>query len=375
MEVLGTIAAFIGILVVLVLVHEIGHFVTAKLAGITVEEFGVGFPPRIGSVMFRGTRYSLNWIPLGGFVKMLGEDGDVELRRLREQGLTEPEIATAMEGAFNRKPMWVRVGVLLAGVVMNFVLAAALFSVALSMPRLIGEGPLTVTDIQADSPAEGVLRPDDVIVGVDGRTFERSADLTDYVAEHGGETVTLQVERGTDVLDIEIVPRVVTEEDRANGIGPIGFAYDPARIIEEPSSVDGPLEAVTEGTRTAWTIAIQIPGGLADAVGGLIGLNPEAPDARGPIGIAQETGRVLEAPLVSQLLFIGLLSVNLAVLNVLPFPPLDGGRIAVVIVEGLRRRRMPAEREAMIYLAGFAVLIALVILISINDIQRLITGG
>ena len=375
MDVVGTIAAFIGILVVLVLVHEIGHFVTAKLAGITVEEFGVGFPPRIGSVMHRGTRYSLNWIPLGGFVKMLGEDGDVELRRLREQGMTDPEVARAMEGAFNRKPMWIRVGVLLAGVVMNFILAASLFAVALSMPRLIGEGPLTVTEIQADSPAEGVLRTDDVILGVDDRTFVRSEQLTDYVAEHGGEPVTLQVERGGQQLDIEIVPRVVTEEDRANGIGPVGFAYDPARIIEEPSSVDGPVEAVAEGTRTAWTIAIQIPGGLADAIGGLIGLNPEAPDARGPIGIAQETGRVLEAPLVSQLLFVGLLSVNLAVLNVLPFPPLDGGRIAVVVMEAIRRRRLPAEREAMIYLAGFAVLIALVILISINDIQRLITGG
>ena len=375
MDVVGTIAAFIGILVVLVLVHEIGHFVTAKLAGITVEEFGVGFPPRIGSVMHRGTRYSLNWIPLGGFVKMLGEDGDVEVRRLREQGMTDPEVARAMEGAFNRKPMWIRVGVLLAGVVMNFILAASLFAVALSMPRLIGEGPLTVTEIQADSPAEGVLRTDDVILGVDDRTFVRSEQLTDYVAEHGGEPVTLQVERGGQQLDIEIVPRVVTEEDRANGIGPIGFAYDPARIIEEPSSVDGPVEAVAEGTRTAWTIAIQIPGGLADAIGGLIGLNPEAPDARGPIGIAQETGRVLEAPLVSQLLFVGLLSVNLAVLNVLPFPPLDGGRIAVVVMEAIRRRRLPAEREAMIYLAGFAVLIALVILISINDIQRLITGG
>ncbi|HET9416486.1 MAG TPA: M50 family metallopeptidase [Candidatus Limnocylindria bacterium] len=375
MDVIGTVAAFIGILVVLVLVHEIGHFVTAKLAGITVEEFGIGFPPRIGSVMHRGTRYSLNWIPLGGFVKMLGEDGDVEVRRLRESGMSEPEIAHAMQGAFNRKPMWVRVGVLLAGVVMNFILAASLFAVALSMPRLIGEGPLTVTEIQADSPAEDVLRANDVILGVDGQTFERSADLTDYVAERGGEPVTLQVERGAERLDIEIVPRMVTDEDRANGIGPIGFAYDPARIVEEPPLVDGPAEAVGEGVRTAWTIAVQIPGGLADAIGGLIGLNPEAPDARGPIGIAQETGRVLEAPLVSQLLFVGLLSVNLAVLNVLPFPPLDGGRIAVVVMEAVRRRRLPAEREAMIYLAGFAVLIALVILISINDIQRLITGG
>lgn len=375
MEVLGTVAAFIGILLVLVLVHELGHFIVAKRAGITVEEFGIGFPPRISSVMFRGTRYSLNWIPLGGFVKMLGEDGDVEIRRLRESGLSDEEVEQAMAGAFNRRPVWVRVGVLLAGVAMNFVLAAALFAVAFSMPTIVGQGPLTVTEIQAGSPAEGTLEIGDVIVGVDGRTFERSADLTDFVAARGGQPVTLDVERRGEAIRVEVVPRVVTDEDRAAGVGPIGFAYDPERVVERPSLVDGPIEAVARGTGTAWTIAIQIPGGLADAVGGLIGLNPDAPDARGPIGIAQETGRVLEAPLVSQLLFIGLLSVNLAVLNVLPFPPLDGGRIAVVLVEAVRRRRLPAEREALIYLAGFAVLIALVILISINDIQRLITGG
>jgi regulator of sigma E protease len=375
MEVIGTVAAFVAILVVLVLVHELGHFVAAKRAGITVEEFGVGFPPRIGSVMYRGTRYSVNWIPLGGFVKMLGEDGDVEIRRLREQGMTDAEVESAMAGAFNRRPVWVRVVVLLAGVVMNFILAASLFAVALSMPTLIGEGPLTVTEIQPDSPAEGRLEVGDVIVAVDGREFVRSAELTDYVASHGGEEVTLEVERDGSTVELTITPRVVSEEDRASGIGPIGFAYDPARIIEEPSTVDGPLDAVVSGTATAWAIAVQIPGGLADAVGGLLGLNPEAPDARGPIGIAQETGRVLEAPLVSQLFFVGLLSVNLAVLNVLPFPPLDGGRIAVVVMEAVRRRRLPAEREAVIYLTGFAVLIALVILISIQDIQRLITGA
>lgn len=375
MDVLGTVAAFIAILVVLVLVHELGHFVVAKLAGITVEEFGIGFPPRVASIMWRGTRYSLNWIPLGGFVKMLGEDGEVEVRRLQERGLADDEVERAMEGAFNRKPIWVRVMVLVAGVAMNFVLAAALFAVALSMPVLVGEGPLTVTEIQEGSPADGTLEVGDVILGVDGQTFERSAELTDYVADHGGTEVTLEVERDGEPMVVKLVPRVVTPEERAQGVGPIGFAYDPARVVEEPSQVDGPIEAIGSGVGAAATLAAQIPGGLAEAVGGLIGLNPEAPDARGPIGIAQETGRVLEAPLVSQLFFVGLLSVNLAVLNVLPFPPLDGGRIAVVLVEAVRRRRLPAEREALIYLAGFAVLLALVILISIQDIQRLITGG
>lgn len=375
MEVIGTVAAFVGILVVLVLVHEVGHFAVAKWAGITVEEFGVGFPPRIASVMRGGTRYSVNWIPLGGFVRMLGEDGDVEVRRLREHGLTSAEIERAMEGAFNRRPIWIRIGVLLAGVAMNFLLAAALFAAALSMPVLVGEGPLTVTEIQEGSPAETALEVGDVITGADGRTFERSNQLTEYVREQGGTEVVLQVTRDGRELDVPVTPRVVTPEERAQGVGPIGFAYDPERVVEQPSTVSGPFEAIVQGTVTAWSIAIQIPGGLADAVGGLLGLNPAAPDARGPIGIAQETGRVLQAPLVQQLSFIGLLSVNLAVLNVLPFPPLDGGRIAVVLMEAVRRRKLPAEREALIYLTGFAVLIALVILISIQDIQRLITGG
>jgi regulator of sigma E protease len=375
MDVIGTVSAFIAILVVLVLVHELGHFLVAKRAGITVEEFGIGFPPRIGSVMWRGTRYSVNWIPLGGFVRMLGEDGDVEIKRLREQGLTEAEVDSAMAGAFNRKPVWIRFVVLFAGVAMNFVLAAALFAVAFSMPLQVGEGPLTVTEIQPDSPAENALEVGDVITGVDGQTFERSNDLTEYVRDHGGEPVELQVERDGQQIDVAVTPRIVTPEERAQGIGPVGFAYDPERIVEQPSVVTGPLDALARGTGAAWTLAIQIPGGLADAVGGLIGLNPEAPDARGPIGIAQETGRVLEAPLVSQLFFVGLLSINLAVLNVLPFPPLDGGRIAVVAIEAVRRRKLPAEREALIYLTGFAVLITLVILISIQDIQRLITGG
>ena len=375
MDVIGTVAAFIGILVVLVLVHELGHFLVAKRAGITVEEFGIGFPPRIASVTWRGTRYSVNWIPLGGFVRMLGEDGDVEVKRLREQGLTADEVEHAMAGAFNRRPVWVRITVLLAGVAMNFLLAAGLFAAALSMPGLVAEGSLTVTEIQENSPAEGQLEAGDVITGVDGRTFELSDDLTEYVRERGGSEVQLQVVRDGDEIDVSVTPRVVTPEERAQGIGPVGFGYDPERIVETAPAADGPIDAVATGTGLAWSLAIQIPGGLADAVGGLIGLNPDAGDARGPIGIAQETGKILEAPLVSQLFFVGLLSVNLAVLNVLPFPPLDGGRIAVVLVEAVRRRKLPAEREALIYLTGFAVLIALVILISIKDIQRLITGA
>jgi len=376
MDVIGTVAAFIGILVILVLVHELGHYIVAKRAGITVEEFGIGFPPRITSVVWHGTRYSLNWIPLGGFVRMLGEDGDVEVRRLREAGLSEPEVERAMSGAFNRRPIWIRVTVLLAGVAMNFLLASAVFSYAAVLPQPLSLGPLHVLDVQEDSPAQGVLETGDTITAADGRTFERSRDLTEYVSSRAGEPVTLTLIRDSDEMTVTVTPRELTDEQIRERVGAIGFSWRPDRIGDAPPAATNPLDAVRLGFTTATQAAIEIPGGLAGAVGGLLGLNPDgASDARGPIGIAQITGEVLDAGILALVQFVGVLSINLAILNVLPFPPLDGGRIAVVLIEALRRRKLPAEREALIYLTGFAVLIALVILISIQDIQRLITGG
>lgn len=375
MEVLGTVLAFIGVLVVLVLVHEFGHFIVAKRSGITVQEFGVGFPPRIGSVIWYGTRYSLNWIPLGGFVKMLGEDGDLEADKMRQRGLSESAIEEAMQGAFNRKPIWLRTLVLLAGVAMNFLLAALLFAFALSMPAQQGRGPLTITDVQPGSPAVlAGLQVGDVIRAADGRTFTISRELTAYVRSRAGHGVQLTVLRGGQDVAVPVTPRALTASDEAKGLGAVGFSYEPQRFVEIPSPIRGPLAAAWEGLKTTSALAVQIPGGLASAVAGLIGLSPDAGTAVGPIGIASETGRVLRAPLVSQLIFVAILSVNLAVLNVLPFPPLDGGRIAVVAIEAVRRRRLPAEREALIYVTGFMVLIVLVILISIRDVANLIGG-
>ena len=138
-----------------------------------------------------------------------------------------------------------------------------------------------------------------------------------------------------------------------------------------PPLATGPVDALAQGFSTAARVAVEIPGGLLRAVAGILGLAPSTGDVAGPIGIAQQTGRLLDAPLVSQLFFIGLLSINLAVLNTLPFPPLDGGRVLIVLIEAIRRRKMSAEREALIYFTGFVVLIALVILISIQDIARL----
>jgi len=371
MEFLPTILAFLAIIVVLVLVHEIGHFAVAKWAGVAVQEFGVGFPPRIGSIVFRGTRYSLNWIPLGGFVKLLGEDGEIEVQRMRERGLSDAAIEKAMEGALNRRRIRVRLAVLLAGVLMNFVAGALLFAMALSQPTPEYHGPVTITDIQPGSPAEGALEVGDVITGADGRTFELSTDLTAYVRSQAGEEVTLQIERNAEPIEVVVTPRVLTDAEQAAGTGAVGFGWESATIVMGPPIADGPIDALAQGTATAARVAAEIPGGLVRAIAGLLGLAPSTGDVAGPIGIAQQTGRLLDASLAAQLFFIGLLSVNLAVLNILPFPPLDGGRVLIVLIEAVRRRRMSAEREALIYFTGFVVLIALVILISIQDIARL----
>jgi len=371
MDVVLTILAFLAIIVVLVLVHEMGHFAVAKWSGVAVQEFGVGFPPRIGSIVFRGTRYSLNWIPLGGFVKMLGEDGEIEVERLRERGLSDSAIEKVMDGALSRRSIPIRLAVLLAGVLMNFLVGALLFAAAYSQPTPEYHGPVTVTSIQEGSPADGALLLGDVITGADGQTFDLSTEMTAYVREQAGEAVTLQVTRGTEQLDIEVTPRVLTEEEVRAGEGAVGFGWETDDVVMGPPLADGPVDALAQGFSTAARVAAEIPGGLARAIAGMLGLAPATGDVAGPIGIAQQTGRLLDAPLVSQLFFIGLLSINLAVLNVLPFPPLDGGRVLIVLIEAIRRRKMSAEREALIYFTGFVVLIALVILISIQDIARL----
>ena len=378
MGVVGTILAFVVVLVILVLVHELGHFVAAKLSGITVEEFGIGFPPRIASVIWRGTRYSINAIPLGGFVKMLGEDGEGDADRMRQRGLSPAAVERAMAGAFNRKPVWLRIIVLVAGVVMNFILAVFLYTVAYMQPVPDHVGPMTVTSVQAGSPADtNGLRAGDRIAGADGKQFGgRSGDfhlarnLTEYVNSRAGHPVVLQVVRGSTFLSITVTPRVLTEAEREQGIGPVGFGWE-SPIVDGSPIASNPFQAAQLAVDTTTSMAVQIPGALAKTVAGLLGLAPNTGEARGPIGIAQVTGEVLQQPLVTQLVFVGLLSVNLAVLNVLPFPPLDGGRVAVVLLEAVRRRRLPAEREALIYLTGFLVLITLVILISIQDIARL----
>jgi regulator of sigma E protease len=304
---------------------------------------------------------------------MLGEDGEGELERLRRQGVSEPELELMAAGAFNRKPILVRLAVLLAGVTMNFVLAAVLFSAWALLPPQVPVGPIAVEAVEPGSPAAQVgLLPGDLIVSVDGRTFRRSSDLAAYLAAHGGQEVELGIRRGGEELVLAVTPRPVAE--RAPGEGAVGFRWNATATIDDEPETRNVLTALALGVEDTVVIAYQLPGALLDAVAGLLGLAPNTDQARGPIGIAEVTGQVIESGARATIGFVGLLSVNLAVLNVLPFPPLDGGRIVVTLLEGVRRRRLPAQSEALIYLTGFLVLITLVILISIQDVARIFGG-
>jgi regulator of sigma E protease len=253
---------------------------------------------------------------------------------------------------------------------MNFLLAAALFGWAFSVSEPIAAPPLTVTGIQADSPAEGALLVDDRIVGADGKRFALRDTLISYIAGRAGNLVTLNIVRDGSALDVSVRPRHLTEVQRQAGMGAVGFQLR-STIVLAPARASNPIEAVGQGFAETARVAAEIPVGLGRAVAGLIGLAPNSGGAMGPIGIAQVTGEVLKEPLFTQLYFVAVLSVNLAVLNILPFPPLDGGRVAVVLIEAIRRRRLSAAREALIYLTGFMVLMVLVILITIQDLTRL----
>src|SRR5207237_10517556 len=200
--------------------------------------------------------------------------------------------------------------------------------------------------IQADSPAATGTRRllvGDRIVGVDATRFgngdadfHQARELTAYVNARAGHVVVLHIERKGQAVDVPVKPRVLTDAQRQQGIGPVGCAWD-SPVVNGPPTASDTVHAAGLALKTTTETAIQIPGALANTVAGLLGLAPNTGEARGPIGIAQVTGEVLQQPLVTQLLFVGLLSVNLAVLNVLPFPPLDGGRVAVVLLEAVRR--------------------------------------
>jgi regulator of sigma E protease len=361
-----TLLIFAFMLFVLVVVHELGHFVMARLANVRVLEFGIGFPPRAKVLRSEGeTMYTVNWLPLGGFVRLEGEDGDSEDPR-----------------SFGRARLPVKLIILVAGVAMNALLALAIFTAIGWLPgQTLG---LSFHEVQADSPAASIGlvatsgdTTGDRIIAINGQMFhdyDTPSQMVDILRANAGKPVTLVVLHPNGSEDTVVVklrdPAALDSEH-----GPLGIvATTPVTVAQ--SFTRTPLQALQFGVdRTAWAFGL-VTGGLGQLGDSIVNRPTQAPPLAGPVGIAVGVGDVFWQQGAIQTLFLaGILSANLALVNLLPFPPLDGGRMLIIVIKSLVGTRLSVRAEQLTYLVGFAFLFALFAWVTFFDIARQLGAG
>lgn len=366
MSIFITVLAFILVLSVLVLIHELGHFLVAKKLGIKVEEFGFGFPPRLFGIKRGETLYSINLLPVGGFVKLFGEDnaggGSVKQTK-QEKDLS----AKQLKRAFFARPIWQRFAVVVAGVVMNFLLAVVLISYLFAAQGVaIPSKNIHVTEVLKNSPAAAVgLKVDDVITQINGKKITSTDAFIKEVKSDRGKAIQLGVSRKGQNYTFTVIPRTASPK----GEGPIGVGISNITVTKYPW-----YKAPFYGTIEAFKFSWMIVSGLGMMVVNLVfhGTKPEG--VAGPVGVAQLTGQAVSYGLNATLWFTALLSINLAVLNVLPIPALDGGRLFFIVIEAVTRKKVNPKYESYSHAVGLAVLLGLMVLITVFDIVRVISG-
>ncbi|MFA6391376.1 MAG: RIP metalloprotease RseP [Patescibacteria group bacterium] len=352
-----TILILVVVLGLIIFVHEAGHYFAAKKLGAAVEEFGFGFPPRIFGIKKKGTIYSINWIPFGGFVKIKGEGGDFKNDA----------------DSFSNLKIWKRAVILSSGVFMNFVLAFILLSVGffIGLPSVVTDNlpkdrmsdeKIQVLSILDGSPAfEAGLEVGDNIITIDGKTFENVDDLIEYTSPKLNDTVKIEYIRGSESKTSDIVLKDLDD----SGLGKMGAGLVETAIVSYPW-----YEAIYEGIKATFSVTWQIIVAFYELLKNLIVKQTVPADISGPIGIAVMTSKVAKMGFIYLLQFTALLSVNLMILNFLPFPALDGGRVFFLLIEKIRRKPISQKVESMIHTIGFFILIGLVLLVSIRDVSR-----
>jgi regulator of sigma E protease len=426
-----TLLAFAAVLLVVVVVHEFGHFGVARLFKVKVSEFGIGYPPRLFSFTRGETIYSINLLPLGGFVSFSSEE--------------DPDVPDSLA---SHSP-WVRLAVMAAGPLMNAVLPIILLTIVFMVPTNVPVTDVIITDTAPGSPAEQAgLLSGDIVEEVDGRTINNSADLRTAIQLRLGASSEWVVDRGGEVYTTSLVPRTNPPEDQ----GAAGITFADARVTITRVAPGSTAQAagLQAGDLLLWVhnqlildaddIAVAIAAAHAEQADGAVSLGvlrngeiqeyalaasaaelsglelvvePEVSRSEpiweavpssltqmgeiliiakneisrmitgsapvgvaGPIGIAQLTGEVARSGLVPLIFWTALISMNLAIVNLLPIPALDGGRITFVLLELLRGgRRITPEKERLVHLMGFVLVIGLVVVVSVNDITRIVTGG
>lgn len=358
-----TIITFFVILNILVFIHEFGHFITAKKLDMGVEEFGFGLPPRIWGKKFKGLLISINWLPFGGFVRLAGED--------IPEGEHDVHISKTSKYFFAR-PKWQRAVVLLAGVFMNFALAVIIvsyiFTTGVLTPTETATGNVYITAIAGDSPAlRAGLVEEDIVRSVNDTPITTTQQLSEVIGAHAGQEVTLRIDRRGEEKLLTITPRAQTPENE----GPLGIQISDHLELKKYSLLEAPLQ----GLKWAVMISFEMLKALASLVFRLITFQRiNGNEVSGPVGIAQATGDAIKVGFGRVLQLMGLLSLNLALFNVLPIPALDGGRLFFVLFEDILGKRIKTKVEAAAHQIGFIVLIGLVILVTIHDVFRIIKG-
>lgn len=356
-----TIVIFLAILGILVLTHEWGHFIVARRAGLIVEEFGFGFPPRLFSFKKGETLYSINLLPLGGFVKILGEDGS---------GIDNPK-------SFASKSISVRSLITAAGVAMNFILGAVLLIIGfyIGLPQAIDKENETlakniqiqIVSVAFNSPANAAginfgdavkyLKIGDKIININEITI-----LQNTVNEYLGKNIILGIERAGTPLEFKIMPR----KDPPQGEGALGIALVKTGVMSYSW-----YQSVWLGVKSSFIVTWEIIKGFAGMLKNLIARGEVPSEISGPVGIAILTKQAASLGFTYLLNLIALISFNLAVLNLIPFPALDGGRLLFFGIEKIKGSKISPKIENAIHAIGLFFLLALVILITYRDILKL----
>lgn len=366
---LETILLFIIILGVLVFVHEGGHFVAAKLSGVRVDEFGLGFPPRLFAHRRGETEYTINALPFGGFVRVFGEDG-----RIPDASSLTGEHDTR---SFALKSFSAKMQILFAGVAMNWILAAVLFGILqvigapVSVPddEAAPHALVTIADVSRESPAalSGLVLGDTILaLRSSDAALEHPqaiADVQSFIQTHRGKDIELLVQRNRETRTVHVTPR----ENPPKGEGALGVSLLRVASVAYPW-----YEALWRGFFVAVSLTFSLFAAFGDIAHDFFVDQRVTDGLAGPVGIAVLTGDALSLGVVALLNFIAILSLNLAILNALPFPALDGGRVALIVVEGFLRRPLPARGVAWMHALGFALLIAFVIAITVRDVRNLL---
>ncbi len=329
----------------IIFVHELGHFVTARIFGVTVHEFAIGMGPKMFSTVKGETKYSLRLIPIGGFCSMEGEDE-----------------ASEDEGAFSSKKWWKKLIILAAGAVMNvalgFVITTAFVGISTANTGVLSSS--YVDEVMDNSPLYGFLQPGDKVIEVNGKNIHIKRDIDLAMMKSGGGECEIVIKRDGKLLTKKFVPMKMQYQDGSPAYM-IGFTAAPKKNNVFGVLHEGYFQTVAMGSL------------VFESLGMLVGGKAQLTDMSGPVGVVDAMNTQAQSGGFVALLYLaGFISVNIGIMNLLPIPALDGGRIFFVIVEAIRRKPIPPEKEGVVHFIGLVLLMGLMVFATWNDIMRLI---